>query len=91
LLFQGRKLVGSAQRRFRRSFLQHGSIPLQIRYKRMAEVLHGQESDLRAAMVSVSEAVSGNVRFADLVPVLRDTFLEGLQNERPRLEKPTDL
>lgn len=35
----GRKLAGSAQRRGRRAFLQHGSLPLGTAHRRLAEVL----------------------------------------------------
>ena len=36
LLVDGRKVIGSAQRRGLRAFLQHGSIPLQIEYETLA-------------------------------------------------------
>ncbi|RPJ82368.1 MAG: lipoate--protein ligase family protein, partial [Acidobacteria bacterium] len=39
LLVRGRKIAGSAQRRLRRSFLQHGSIPLELNIPLMARAL----------------------------------------------------
>ncbi len=56
LLHRRRKLAGSAQRRLRRSFLQHGSIPLAIDYARMAAALGCSESLLRSTMTSLSRA-----------------------------------
>jgi len=39
----GKKLIGSAQRRFKNSFLQHGSIPLENHHKKLAHCLGFQE------------------------------------------------
>lgn len=62
LTFSERKVVGSAQRRMREAFLQHGSIPLTPDHERLVEVLRldeaGKESYLqvlRAHAVSLGE------------------------------------
>ncbi len=71
LLYEGRKIVGSAQRRLRRSFLQHGSIPLQVNHPKMAASLGVSEELLRMSVVSVSEALGR--------AVARQTLCEALQ------------
>ncbi len=55
LLVGGRKVAGSAQRRGRRAFLQHGSILLDPDPARLAACLRGAEPDrLAAAMVGLA-------------------------------------
>jgi lipoate-protein ligase A len=59
----GRKLVGSAQRRFVRAILQHGSIPLVAERGRLAALVPGDSAHalglLEAAMVSLAEVLGG--------------------------------
>jgi lipoate-protein ligase A len=74
LLAQGRKIAGSAQRRLRRAFLQHGSIPLQIDYPLMADVLGCSEKFLRRRMISVTEAAGRQVSFRELAESLQAAF-----------------
>lgn len=74
LTWKGQKIVGSAQRRLRRSFLQHGSIPLSIQYDVMSRSLGNSESRLRKTMASVSEALSRPVSFEFLQPHLQREF-----------------
>ncbi len=38
LIFDGKKIVGCAQRRFRNSFLEHGSIPLKLDRRKLASI-----------------------------------------------------
>src|SRR5450631_3153775 len=47
LAFGLRKVVGSAQRRTREAFLQHGSIPLTPEHERLVEVLRLSEAKRR--------------------------------------------
>ncbi|UCF37316.1 MAG: lipoate--protein ligase family protein [Acidobacteriota bacterium] len=70
----GRKIAGSAQRRLRKSFLQHGSIPLLIDYRLMSQVLKYPEEFLRSRMISVSEAVGHPVPFESVAEALREAF-----------------
>lgn len=74
ITWRGRKIVGSAQRRLRRSFLQHGSIPLSINYELMARCLGSSEPVLRRAMASISEVLSRPVSFEYLQPYLQQEF-----------------
>ena len=74
LVWQGRKLVGSAQRRLRRSFLQQGTIPLTIDYDRMSEVLGVNPKQLAGSMVSCSEAGGRSVSYRQLADALKEGF-----------------
>jgi lipoyl(octanoyl) transferase len=76
LLFEGRKIAGSAQRRLKRSFLQHGSIPLAIDYGRMAAVLGAAEELIRSTTIAVSEAAGQEVRFEEACACLKAGFEE---------------
>jgi lipoate-protein ligase A len=54
LLIDGRKLIGSAQRRGPDAFLQHGSIPLRDRSHLLTCLFHGaRERDVAAAMTDL--------------------------------------
>jgi lipoyl(octanoyl) transferase len=74
LLFQGRKIAGSAQRRLKRSFLQHGSVPLRIDYERMAAVLNVAEGLIRSTTIAVSEAAAREVLFEEACACLKNGF-----------------
>lgn len=74
LLCQGRKIAGSAQRRLRRAFLQHGSIPLSIDYPRMAAALRSSPELLQRSVISVSEAAGRPVGREELEAALRKSF-----------------
>lgn len=73
-----RKMVGSAQKKTKRSFLQHGSIPLVIHYGLMAAALGVEADFLRSKTISVSEATGRPVSFDELSHALirgfRQTF-----------------
>jgi len=83
----GRKLVGSAQRRFARAdgqevVLQHGSILLGGDHLRMVDFLNGlvrgQRDQLRLELrqntVDLSSAIGRNIRYDEVVPVLKWGF-----------------
>jgi lipoate-protein ligase A len=53
---QGKKLVGSAQRRSQHGFLQHGSIPLDNSHLRIVNYLNYGESEREAILATLSEA-----------------------------------
>lgn len=76
LLSGGRKLVGSAQRRLKGCFLQHGSIPLHIDYQTMAAALGISETLLRSKVVSVSEGARHTISFEALCSTLMKGFEE---------------
>ncbi len=67
LLVGGRKVVGSAQRRGRRAFLQHGSIPISLDYDALAEVTGAPVSavpQFRSSFAGLAEFASGIDRAA---------------------------
>lgn len=85
----GRKLVGSAQRRFARAngeevVLQHGSILLGTDHLRMVNFLKGLDdtqrktlrNELKQKTVDLSSALGRTVRFDDVVPALKHGFEE---------------
>ncbi len=79
LLCQGRKIAGSAQRRLRRAFLQHGSIPLTVDYPLMAAALGCSQELLRGTVISVSEAAGRPIGRQLLEPALVEGFKETFQ------------
>ena len=74
LLFQGRKLVGSAQRRLRRSFLQHGSIPARLDYRQQGRVLRFDADRLRSLVTCWGEVSSSENPVEDLSRALLLAF-----------------
>lgn len=74
LTARGRKLAGSAQRRLKRSFLQHGSIPLHVDYEFMAQALATTPEILAAQMIGVDEMVSMPYQLDELINCMRDGF-----------------
>ena len=79
-----RKIVGSAQRKLMKSFLQHGALPLTIDYQSMAAALGVDPGLLRARALSVSEAAGKPVAFETLSSALRQGLEEsfGVQLKR---------
>ena len=74
LIVGDRKLVGSAQHRLKRSFLQHGSIPLRINYSLMSAALAVDTETLRQRMISVSEAAGRLVTLGTMIRALKAGF-----------------
>jgi lipoyl(octanoyl) transferase len=85
----GRKLVGSAQRRFARAngeevVLQHGSILLGSDHLRMVDFLKGLDETQRKTLrdellektIDLSSALGRTVRFEEIVPALKSGFEE---------------
>ena len=59
----GRKIVGSAQKRVGRRFLQHGSIPLQSDEEVLRKLSLGGGADADVRMISLSEALGRPAEF----------------------------
>lgn len=55
LTIQGRKVAGSAQRRSRRGFLQHGSVPLTLDYEMMEGAFQRPARELESSFTGLSE------------------------------------
>lgn len=79
LLRDGRKIAGNAQHRLRRSFLQHGSIPLNVDYELYGNCLGVPPPTLQQTMISVSEAAGHQVRFQEVAAALKDSLADYLR------------
>jgi lipoate-protein ligase A len=78
LKVDGRKLVGSAQRRQRGAFLQHGALPLATDYALHARLFGLTPERLRGAMMDLKEAAGREVSHAEAAEALRQGFTERL-------------
>jgi lipoate-protein ligase A len=76
---EGRKLVGSAQRRSRRALLQHGSIPLSGDQALLDEIWPGSLEPGRTT--TVASAVGRVVGFGELATILVAAFASSLGAE----------
>jgi lipoate-protein ligase A len=75
LTVEGRKIVGSAQRRLRRSFLQHGSMPLSCDRERLARVTRMPDSTpLYKEMAGLQEFLASRPSWAELTSALVGSF-----------------
>jgi lipoate-protein ligase A len=86
----GRKIVGSAQKRTGPLFLQHGSIPLEKDEALLAAVSRPGETEDSLGMTSLSEALSRPVDFDAAVGPLIQGFADsfGVSFERYDLTPP---
>jgi len=76
ILAQGRKIVGSAQRRITGAFLQHGSILIDHDPALEAEVIPG--GGLQAAVTSIRQELGREVPLDEVKAALRCGFSEAL-------------
>ncbi len=74
LLLEGKKLMGSAQRHLRRSFLQHGSIPIGLDYEMQGKVLRFDPDRMRATVVSLEEVLTSAAAGQEFGRALLRTF-----------------
>jgi len=88
IMVNGKKLVGSAQKRSADAVLQHGSIPITADYRRLPEYLRIDESEkikqielLESKSCCIDELVSG-ASFGSLVKCLMDGFSSVLPFDR---------
>src|SRR5262249_50823434 len=100
LLWGGKKMIGSAQRRLRLAFLQHGSLLLDCNFPLLAAVTRADESYLRASITTVraerddaitEEAVTAGLRvgFAEHFGITLDESALSA-SERARAEELAD-
>ena len=77
LTVQGRKIVGSAQRRLRRSFLQHGSMPIRCDRETLARVTRmADPAPLYAEMAGIEEFLACRPTIGELTSALVGSFQE---------------
>jgi len=75
LTVKGRKIVGSAQRRLRRSFLQHGSMPIQCDREKLARATRMSDSSiLYDEMAGIAEFLAERPSIEDLMEALISGF-----------------
>ena len=75
LTVRGRKIVGSAQRRLRRSFLQHGSMPISCDRETLARATRMPDaSPLYEEMAGLSEFLPGRPTTQELTTALAAGF-----------------
>ena len=89
--WQGRKLIGSAQRRFKRVVLQHGSLIIGNAHARLVDLLLLGESErlqwqrsLRADCTCLQECIGKTVSRAQLVEAMVAGFAEVLEVDLQR-------
>ncbi|MBC7185473.1 MAG: lipoate--protein ligase family protein [Calditrichaeota bacterium] len=86
VLWKGRKLVGSAQRRYEGAVLQHGSILLGSAHLRLVDYLAGLDEQkraryrehLRQRTAAVNEIAGREVSFAEMAEALAKGFARGV-------------
>jgi len=77
LMVDGRKIVGSAQRRVRRAFLQHGSMPITCDYEALAQATRLPDAGLlRLEMAGAAEFMSTRPELDHL----RSAFIQAFQD-----------
>jgi lipoate-protein ligase A len=86
LLAHGKKIVGSAQRRFRQGTLQHGSILLDEAHDKLPDFLAGDEAAreierrrLQEHTTTLREVCDRTITFDEAASALRRGFVETLQ------------
>lgn len=86
IVFEGRKLVGSAQTRKHGVILQHGSIPLSLDAEKLFSVLKFSNEGLRAKLAekfksqacAVNEVLGREVTYSQAVEAFTTGFAQGL-------------
>lgn len=72
LEINGKKIVGSAQKRDNRALLQHGSIPISMDYELYAAGTHSRPAIIKRSMTTLSEAADKTKN--QLIQALIDSF-----------------
>lgn len=88
----GQKIIGSAQKRIGKTFLQHGSIPLEEHEDMLRSVSLTQGKGEQMRIISLSQALEKAVDFAWVVGHLKKGFAEyfGIAF-RPRTFSPSEI
>jgi len=71
-----RKIIGSAQKRLRAAFLQHGSIPYAYDWRLQAGAMGVEAAPLQAVMASIGDFVTPTPPYADLAGAFARGFAE---------------
>ncbi len=73
---QGKKIIGSAQKRVRSKFIQHGSLPLEEEDELLRSVTSMEEKGDDLRMISLQSALQKKVSFKWVVKHLKEGFSE---------------
>jgi len=77
ILWESRKLVGSAQRRTKTAFLQHGSILFDFDSEMLAGALGQQNpSELRSQVASLRQCLGTVPKCEEVIPCLKQGFID---------------
>lgn len=77
----GKKIIGSAQKRVEKSFIQHGSIPLRNTSSLLKNIAFLQPGGEKIRMISLEEALDRVVEFDEVVASLVEGFSHYFQIE----------
>ncbi len=84
LLANGKKLVGSAQRRVKGAVLQQGSVLVGQQYRRLADFVRGRGDEIRRQLeehsTCIAELVNTRPSYSDFVEATTEGFIEQLSN-----------
>ncbi len=75
IIINGRKVIGSAQRRVGERFLQHGSIPLSPHDNLLRQITPLHDLNFSSRMISLEEALGRKVESKEVIPF----FIEGFK------------
>ncbi|PIO49166.1 MAG: ligase [[Chlorobium] sp. 445] len=83
---QGKKIIGSAQRRYGKTLLQHGSILLSPKHREMTRYLSTTDDvkariakDLEEKTTSISEVIGKTIRYDEVTQAFRKGFEQAWQ------------
>ncbi|MBN1349928.1 lipoate--protein ligase family protein [candidate division KSB1 bacterium] len=87
IVYQGRKIVGSAQRRFDKAILQHGSILNGSRHLALLKYLNNLNKDVRQRLqevlekktLSISQILNKQIPYGDIVQSFKKGFIDEYQ------------
>ena len=76
LAYQGKKVVGSAQKRLKNSFLQHGSIPLELDLEQLLGATNSRDRAKDIKVIALNEVLGYQIGLEDLIRILIRGFEE---------------
>ncbi len=88
---KGKKIVGSAQRRLKNSFLQHGSIIFELDVDLQSGAMKVDKSVILNSVTSISEHVDKSISYEEVVEELVKGFEKGGIFEFKSIDFPTDF
>ncbi len=74
ITIKGKKIIGSAQKRLKDSFLQHGSIPVVDHSKMYAEITNVEHSILKESMTTIANELKRVPEFEELYKAFKTGF-----------------